>query len=107
VGDDVSEPADPPTFERLKAWKEARVLAKMVYDGTRAGALAKDHGLSGQMQRAAVSIAGNIAEGSGRGRPGELHQFLAISTGSLAELRSHCYIALDAGYLDDESFQRL
>jgi four helix bundle protein len=102
----VDEVSGPASFEDLKAWKAARLLARSVYDITRDGRLGRDYGLSGQMQRAAVSIAGNIAEGYGRGRPGELHQFRSVASGSLAELRSHCYIALDAGYVDEPIFQQ-
>ena len=103
----MSESQEPASFETLKAWKEARVLAKTIYGITRDGALAKDFGLAGQMQRAAVSIAGNIAEGYGRGRPAEFNQFLNIATGSLSEPRSHCYVALDAGYINTQMFDHL
>ncbi len=54
-------------FEDLIAWQKARGLARAIYELTRHGAFAKDYGLSGQIQRAAVSIMSNIAEGFERG----------------------------------------
>ena len=94
-------------FEDLIAWQKARELTREVYRVTRHGAFAKDYGLSGQIQRAAVSIMSNIAEGFERGNPREFHQFLSIAKASCAEVRSQLYVALDAGYLEDTSFQEL
>ncbi len=94
-------------FEDLIAWQKARGLARAIYEVTRDGDFAKDYGLSGQIQRAAVSIMSNIAEGFERGGRGEFHQFLAIAKASCAEVRSQLYVALDAGYLDKGSFDPL
>jgi len=94
-------------FEDLIAWQKARELTRAIYEVTRQGAFAKDYGLSGQIQRAAVSIMSNIAEGFERGNPREFHQFLSVAKASCAEVRSQLYVALDAGYLVDESCQTL
>lgn len=94
-------------FEDLVAWQKARELTSAVYIVTRIGAFAKDYGLSGQIQRAAVSIMSNIAEGFERGNPREFHQFLSVAKASCAEVRSQLYVALDAGYLNEESFGNL
>ena len=94
-------------FEDLIAWQKARALLKTVYQVTQRGALAKDFGLVGQIQRAAVSIMANIAEGFERGGLGEFHQFLSTAKASCAEVRSHLYAALDAGYLDKATFDDL
>lgn len=94
-------------FEDLIAWQKARELTRAIYEATRQGAVAKDYGLSGQIQRASVSIMSNIAEGFERGNPREFHQFLSIAKASCAEVRSQLYVALDAGYLDEEPFQKL
>ncbi|MGP8090538.1 MAG: four helix bundle protein [Syntrophobacteraceae bacterium] len=94
-------------FEDLIAWQKARGLARAIYEVTRDGDFAKDYGLSGQIQRAAVSIMSNIAERFERGGRGEFHQFLAIAKASCAEVRSQLYVALDAGYLDKGSFDPL
>jgi four helix bundle protein len=94
-------------FENLIAWQKARELTRAIYDVTRTGAFARDYGLSGQIQRAAVSIMSNIAEGFERGNPREFHQFLSIAKASCAEVRSQLYVALDAEYLDEDNFQKL
>lgn len=94
-------------FEELIAWQKARALTKEIYALTRRGALAKDFGLSGQMQRASVSIMSNIAEGFERNKRGEFHQFLSIAKASCAEVRSQLYVALDCDYITEEDFDRL
>ena len=94
-------------FEDLIAWQKARVLTKEIYQITRMGEFVKDFGLTGQIQRASVSIMSNIAEGFERGGRGEFHHFLSISKASCAEVRSQLYVALDVGYLDKQNFQKL
>jgi four helix bundle protein len=86
-------------FEDLMAWQKARQLAKKIHEITRQDPFARDFGLSGQIQRAAVSIMSNVAEGFERGGRKEFHQFLSIAKGSCAELRSQLYVALDIGYV--------
>ena len=94
-------------FEDLVAWQKARELRGVVYSVTRDGAFARDFELSGQMQRAAVSIMSNIAEGFERNRPAEFHQFLSTAKASCAEVRSQLYVAMDAGYIDQQSFEHI
>lgn len=94
-------------FEDLIAWQKARELTCAIYDATRQGVFVKDYGLSGQIQRAAVSIMSNIAEGFERGNPREFHQFLSVAKASCAEVRSQLYVALDVGYIDEKVFQTL
>ncbi len=69
--------------------------------------MANDYGLSRQIQRAAVSIMSNIAEGFERGGRGEFHQFLSIAKASCAEVRSQLYVALDVGYISQQEFTQL
>jgi len=94
-------------FEDLIAWQKARELTKEIYTVTRQGDFARDYGLAGQMQRAAVSIMSNVAEGFERGGRGEFQQFLSIAKASCAELRSQLYVGLDIGYLDQNRFSKL
>jgi four helix bundle protein len=94
-------------FEDLVAWQKARLLTGDIYRVTRVGDLSRDFALIRQMQRAAVSIMSNIAEGYERNRPGEFHQFLSIAKGSCGELRSQLYVAHDAGLLSSEQFADL
>ena len=94
-------------FEDLIAWRKARELTSAIYEVSRCGAFARDFGLRDQIQRAAVSIMSNLAEGFERGRRAEFHQFLSTAKSSCAEVRSLLYVALDAGYLDETTFKRI
>ncbi len=94
-------------FEDLIAWQKARQLTSVIYNMTRQGAFAKDFGLAGQIQRAAVSIMSNIAEGFERGGRREFHQFLSMAKASCAEVRSQLYVAYDIGYIDEAAFGQL
>jgi four helix bundle protein len=94
-------------FEDLIAWQKARILTRNIYRATERGRFAKDYGLKDQIQRAAVSIMSNVAEGFERGRLAEFHQFLSVAKASCAELRSQIYVALDAGYITSEVFDDL
>ena len=94
-------------FEDLVAWQKARTLTKSIYMATCKEIFAKDFGLSGQIQRASVSIMSNIAEGFERSNPAEFHHFLVIAKASCAEVRSQLYVALDIGYLPQSEFDVL
>ncbi|MCO5182465.1 MAG: four helix bundle protein [Anaerolineae bacterium] len=94
-------------FEDLIAWQKARELTKVIYCVSEQRRFAKDFGLKGQMQRAAVSIMSNIAEGQERGSSAEFHRFLLIAKGSCSELRSQLYIASDIGYISPDQLQQL
>ena len=94
-------------FEDLIAWQKARELTRAIYQVTQQGAFAKDFGLARQIQRAAVSIMSNIAEGFERCGRREFHRFLSTAKGSCAEVRSQLYVAFDIGYLMKSDFQRL
>lgn len=94
-------------FEDLIAWQKARELTRAVYQITRRGEFSKDFGLSAQIQRAAVSIMSNIAEGFERSGQREFHQFLSTAKASCAEVRSQLYVAFDIGYLDKRRFDQL
>ena len=89
-------------FEELEIWKEARRLTCEIYDLSKVPKFSKDFGLRDQMQRAAVSIMSNIAEGFERGGNQEFVQFLYIAKGSCGELRSQLYVALDQEYVDQK-----
>ena len=94
-------------FEDLVAWQKARVLTRLVYQATKKEKFSRDFGLSGQIQRAAVSMMSNVAEGFERGGRGEFHQFLSTAKASCAELRSQLYVAFDIGYVDQKEFDNL
>ena len=92
-------------FEQLIAWQKARELARNIYLLTATDRFARDFGLRDQIQRAAVSIMSNIAEGFERAGRSEFHQFLVVAKGSCAEVRSQLYVALDTGYISGHQFE--
>jgi four helix bundle protein len=94
-------------FEDIESWKKARKLTKEIYEATATGKFFRDFGLKDQIRRASVSILSNIAEGFERGGDKEFSQFLGIAKGSCGEVRAQLYVALDQGYLSQESFDTL
>jgi four helix bundle protein len=83
-------------FRELRVWQEAKELAVDVYLLIRKSpALDKDWGLKDQMQRSAVSIPSNIAEGDARKSDKDSVRFFRIASGSLAELITQLEIAKD------------
>jgi four helix bundle protein len=94
-------------FEDLIAWQKARTLTQLIYEATRQGAFIRDFGLSNQIQRAALSVMSNLAEGFERSSEAERLHFVNIAKASCAEVRSQLYVALDVGYLSEESFDQL
>jgi four helix bundle protein len=95
-------------FEDIKAWQEARMLAKMVYDTAKSvKSFSNDYKFKEQIQSATVSIMSNIAEGFSRRTAKEFIQFLFIAKGSAAEVQSQLYVALDQGYISQQKFEAL
>ena len=86
-------------FTRLKVWAEARRLARRIYETTATFPDRERYGLKSQMQRAAVSVTSNIAEGSARGTSADFRRYLRIAAGSASELQSQLYICSDVGLL--------
>ena len=93
-------------FEDIESWQLARALTAGIYRATNVAEFSRDFGLKDQIRRAAVSIMTNIAEGFRRGGYAELLQFLAIASGSAAEVQAQLYVALDAGYVTEAQFQK-
>jgi len=93
-------------FEDIKAWQKARE-AREVYKQTLKVTFARDFGLRDQIQRSAVSVMANIAEGFGRHSDKEFANFLNVAHASISESQSHLYVALDLGYTNQADFTRL
>ena len=83
------------SFEDLEVWQQARKLVSAIYQTTSNDKLARDYGLCGQLQRAAVSMMSNIAEGFERMHLQEKIQFYNVARGSGAEVRSLLYVTED------------
>ena len=79
-------------FEDLEVWKESMRLATKIYKNLKD---CRDFSLRDQMQRAAVSIPSNIAEGYERNTNKDFIRFLYISKGSCSELRTQIYLAIE------------
>ncbi len=92
-------------FENLDAWKVAREMANLICDFGRESGVSKDYSFRDQIQRAAVSVMNNIAEGFERGSNKDFAKFLSIARGSVGEVRSMLYLALDRKYITEEQFK--
>ena len=92
-------------YKELVVWQKALLLVKHIYLVTQKFPSAELYGLTNQMRRAAVSIPSNIAEGQARNSLSEFSQFLAIASGSLAELETQMIIAHDLGYATQQHFE--
>ena len=75
-------------FEDLPVWQKTIELAEKVYDLTEGEVFKKRYSLRDQLERAALSVSNNIAEGFERGATKELLAFLCVSRGSAGEVRS-------------------
>jgi four helix bundle protein len=88
-------------FEDLECWQEARKFVKMIYELTKNIRFKKDRGLVTQATDSAISSMANIAEGFHRNSTRDFLRFLDYSRASIAETISHCYVALDQGYISE------
>lgn len=95
------------SFENIIAWQKAHSFVVNVYQTTRCFPESEKFGLSSQFQRAAVSIAANIAEGYKKLSKADKLRFFNISQGSLEECRYYCILSRDLGYINEVKFQQL
>lgn len=94
-------------FEDILAWQKAHEFVVTVYRTTNTFPEFERFGLCSQFQRAAVSIAANIAEGYKKLSKADKLRFLNISQGSLEECRYYCILARDLEYIDNMKYQSL
>lgn len=90
------------SYQNLIVWQKSMELVKTIYTITVELPQHEKYGLSSQMQRSAVAIPNNIAEGYMRGHRKEYSQFLSIALGSAAELETQLLV-YEAVYPDKES----
>ncbi len=95
------------SYRDLRVWLISMNVVEQVYNLTRNFPKQETYGLSSQMQRAAVSIPSNIAEGSARETTPNFLRFLAIALGSLAELETQLILAERLAYTDDQTLQNI
>lgn len=94
-------------FEDLKAWQKARELTNEVYRLGKQSPLNKDFGLKDQLQRAAVSVMANLAEGFERVHRAEKLQFWNVAKASAGEVKSLLYVVGDNALADVPTSERL
>jgi len=92
-------------YEDLQVWREAMELVVACYQLTRRFPKSETFGLSNQLQRAAVSVPSNIAEGQARRSRAEFARFLLIASGSLAEVETQLLIATRLNYVSADASQ--
>jgi len=95
------------SYRDLVVWQKAIELAVGCYSLTKSFPRSEIFGLSSQLQRAAVSVAINIAEGHGRNGPREFLHFLLNSRGSLRETETLLIISNRVGYSKTETHLNL
>jgi four helix bundle protein len=88
------------SFRELVVWQRARELASVLDRLTQKFPREEVYGLIGQLRRAGISIASNIAEGSGRGTRTDYRNFLRMARGSALEVQTQLVIARDLGFGD-------
>jgi four helix bundle protein len=94
-------------FKELKVWKQSVDLAVDVYQMTKNFPNEERYGITSQVQRSAVSIPSNIAEGAGRNSSNEFNHFLGISSESSNELETQLIIANRLNYLSSENLEKI
>jgi len=88
-------------------WQKAMILARDIYQVTRAFPREEIYGLTSQLRRAAVSVPSNIAEGHVRLSDNSFRLFLSQARGSLFEVETQLQLAADLNYCNPEDHSRL
>lgn len=94
-------------FRELEIWKDSKDLSIRIYKST--GLLPKTemYGLTSQMNRAAVSIPSNIAEGAERNSNKDFSRFITIALGSAFELETQLIIAFELSFIKENEYDNL
>jgi four helix bundle protein len=94
-------------FKQLAVWQRSHQFALEIYRVTSSFPAAQRFTLTAQLQRAAVSVSSNIAEGCGRSGDAEFCRFLRIARGSANEIECQLLLARDLGFLPRDEWARL
>lgn len=95
------------SYRELLVWQKAMDFVVECYRVSEKFPKSETYGLSIQLQRAAVSVPANIAEGQGRNHTREFINHLSIAYGSLMEVETHLQIAARLRYIDESGLARL
>ena len=101
------KPKTARNFRTYKVWQDAVAFATKVYSVTNEMPWFEKKGLCDQLQRAAVSISSNIAEGAAKPSDVEFAKFLDTALGSAFEVETQLTIANNVGYVNNELFNKL
>ena len=93
-------------FKNLEIWKRSRILVKEVYLITKNFPQEEKFGLISQMNRSAISIPSNIAEGCGRNTNPQLVYFLDNAIASNCELETQFYLSFDINYISESQLNQ-
>jgi len=94
-------------FRKLLVWQRAHELVLFIYQLTNGFPSEEKFGLTSQLQRAAVSVPANIAEGYAYQREKQFARFLRIAQGSLAEVEYYLFLAKDLAYISEETYAKV
>ena len=94
-------------FKNLKIWQLGIELIMEVYAISKQFPTEERYGLTTQVNRSALSVPSNIAEGSGRGTNKDFANFLSIAIGSLYELETQIIVARQLNFIKEEQFNKL
>ncbi len=93
-------------YKELKVWQKGMELARSVYGLTRKFPSDEKFGLIAQINRAAISIPSNIAEGAGRLSDKEFRVFLSYANGSACELETQLILSMELEYISKEQLEK-
>jgi four helix bundle protein len=94
-------------FRTLKVWEKSHRLVLAIYKATKPFPKNELYGITSQLQRSAVSVPTNIAEGCGKDSDAELGRYFKIAMGSSSELEYLLLLAHDLSYLTDDQYNNL
>ncbi len=99
--------ASTHNFRKLTIWREGIEITKDTYVTTKNFPKSEVYGLSSQLQRSAVSIPSNIAEGTARSTNKHFIQYLENALGSAYEWETQLIISYEVGYISEDTFKHL
>jgi four helix bundle protein len=94
-------------YKKLDVWQKGIEIVELIYEISKKFPKEERYGLTAQMQKAAISIPSNIAEGYSRGYRKDFHRFCQMALGSCSELETQMIIADRLGYLTSINSARL
>lgn len=94
-------------YKNLMIWNKGRALRLAIYKLAESFPSHENYNLTSQINRSALSIPANIAEGSAYDSDTMFIKYLSIALGSLVETESHLYLAFDVKYINDSQLNEL